>query len=50
MKDRCPDISTEGDPHRKKGSQVEHHIEEELRLLPPKQGLEEDEVPGTTDR
>jgi len=49
MKDRCPDISTEVDPHRKKGPQVEHDIEEELRLLHPKQGLEEDEVPGTAD-
>jgi len=44
-----PDVRPEIDHHRKKGPQVEHDIEEDLRLFHPKYGLEKDEMPGTAD-
>ncbi len=44
------DIPPEIDDHCEEGSEVEHDIKEELRLLHTEEGLEEDEVARTADR
>jgi len=42
-------ISPEIDHHSKEGSQVKHDIEEDWGFLHSKEGLEENEMTGTTD-